>query len=123
MKLVMAQEMQNIDKLATEEYGIPGIVLMDQAAKAVADTVLREENFSDGSTGNIVILCGKGNNGGDGFGAARYLQNAGMQVEVFLINATLEDIKGDAAIEANMLCKAGISIKSITKEEALSAYS
>ena len=102
MKLVMAQEMQNIDKLATEEYGIPGIVLMDQAAKAVADTVLREENFSDGSTGKIVILCGKGNNGGDGFGAARYLQNAGMQVEVFLINATIEDIKGDAAIEANI---------------------
>lgn len=117
----MAKEMQNIDKLATEEYGIPGIVLMDQAAKAVADTVLRKENFSDGSTGKIVILCGKGNNGGDGFGAARYLQNAGMQVEVFLINATLEDIKGDAAIEANMLYKAGVSIKPVIKEESLSA--
>lgn len=120
MKLVTAAEMQNIDKLASENYGIPGIVLMDQAAKAVADVALRQENFSDNSNGKIVVFCGKGNNGGDGFGAARYLANAGLQTAVFLVNATFNDLQGDAALEADMLRKAGIPINSILTEEDLS---
>lgn len=119
MKLVTAQEMQVIDKQASQDYGIPGLLLMDQASKAVADTVLRQENFADGSARKIVVFCGKGNNGGDGFGAARYLYNAGLKVEVFLVNATLNDVKGDAAQEAAMLRKAGVEIKPLLRAEDL----
>lgn len=119
MKIVSAQEMQAIDKQASQEYGVPGLLLMDQASKAVADVVLRKENFVDGGTGKVVVFCGKGNNGGDGFGAARYLHNAGLRVEVFLVNATLNDVKGDAAQEAEMLRKAGVEIKLLLRAEDL----
>ena len=113
MKLVTAEEMRSMDKAAMETYAVPGIVLMDQAAKAVADTVLRQENFSEGSTGRVVIFCGKGNNGGDGFGAARYLQAAGVEVTVYLLDAKVDNLVGDAALEAQMLSRSGGVIKSV----------
>lgn len=119
MKLVSAQEMQNIDKLANQDYGIPGLLLMDQAAKVVADAAMRKEYYPAGSRGKVIIFCGKGNNGGDGFGAARYLQGFGKNVEVFLVNATLNDLRGDAAVEANMLRKLGVDIKLLLREEDL----
>jgi len=114
MKIVTAGEMQDIDKLAINQYGIPGIVLMDQASKAVADAVLKKI-----TTGKVVVFCGKGNNGGDGFGAARYLYNAGCQVSVFLVNATLSSLKGDAALEADMLIRAGAAVNCLLAEEEL----
>lgn len=119
IKLVTAQEMQNLDKQACEEYEIPGLILMDQAAKAVADAALQQLQTIEGKIPKVVIFCGKGNNGGDGFGAARYLYNAGVKVEVFLVNATLNDIKGDAAQEVAMLRKAGVDVKLLLREEDL----
>ena len=70
MKLVTAQEMKEIDKLAIEKYGVPGLVLMDAAAKQVAD-VVADQLAKKSTLGKVVVLCGGGNNGGDGFGAAR----------------------------------------------------
>lgn len=119
MKIVTAAEMQDIDKLASNQYGVPGILLMDQASKAVADVVLHKENFKDVGNGKIIVFCGKGNNGGDGFGAARYLYNAGLEVTVFLVNATVTSLKGDAAAEADMLVRAGVDIKCLQSENDL----
>ena len=73
MKILTADEMRTVDRMTTERYGIASIDLMRNAGAAVARFVLRE--FSDCS--HIVVLCGKGNNGGDGFVAARELAAAG----------------------------------------------
>ena len=80
MKLVTAKEMQNLDRLAVEEYAIPGIVLMENASKAVADTAV--EMLRNNGGDSVIVVCGKGNNGGDGFGAARWLANYGYAVTV-----------------------------------------
>lgn len=117
MKVVTAAEMKNIDKLAAERFSIPGIVLMDQAAKAIADVVFEHLRNTSGSDKRVAVFCGKGNNGGDGFGAARFLLNYGVKVSVYLVNATLDKINGDAALEAAMLQKAGVEIIPILTEE------
>ena len=123
MKLVTATEMKEIDRLATEKYGVPGIVLMDAAAKQVADAVtkLLSEGANVGVASNaapkVVILCGGGNNGGDGFGTARWLISYGVSVKVFLIGSTVEKIGGDAAAELAMLQAAGVAVKVIEKDE------
>ena len=115
MKLVTAQEMKEIDNLAQAEYAVPGILLMDQAAKSVADVVAGELEETVGV--RAVIFCGGGNNGGDGFGAARWLSSYGMQVKVFLIGKELNDISGDAAQELKMYTVAGGAVEVLHSEE------
>ena len=78
MRHVTRREMQEIDRLATEEHGIPVDVLMENAGRAVADAV--EERASKACP--VVAVCGRGNNGGDGFVAARLLAERGFEVEV-----------------------------------------
>lgn len=129
MKLVTAQEMKEIDKLAMTKYGVPGLVLMDTAAKQVADvvmellrkSVLAQRVVDKGASGyaqfKVVIFCGGGNNGGDGFGAARWLASYGIAVKIFLVGTTLEKITGDAASELAMLKAAGLGVQLLTKEE------
>lgn len=78
MRSVTREEMQELDRRAQTEFGIPAERLMENAGRAVADVVLRR------TTGPIVVICGKGNNGGDGFVAARYLAPAGRAVSVYV---------------------------------------
>lgn len=112
MKLVTAKEMKEIDNLAQSEYAVPGIVLMDQAAKAVADVIMDEIKDSV----KVAIFCGSGNNGGDGFGIARWLRNYGVAVHVLLVGNT-ENISGDAAIEMQMYLADGGIVNTIISEE------
>lgn len=115
MKLVTAQEMKELDTKAQAEYAVPGIVLMDNAAQAAADAVNDALEELDGES--AVILCGCGNNGGDGFGAARWLQNYGAKVRVFVVGTALENIKGDAALELAMLQKTGVEPELLQSED------
>lgn len=92
MKIVTAAEMREIDRVTTERYGVPSLTLMENAGKAVADFVCTHYPRAS----RIAIVCGKGNNGGDGFVAARHLHHAGKVVEVLLL-ASARDLKGDAA--------------------------
>lgn len=105
MRLVTAQEMRNIDKKAMEEFSVNGLVLMEHASKAVADVIKNIAAKNDWE--KVVVVCGKGNNGGDGLGAARWLAAYGMKVQVLLVNAAEEDLHGDAAAELAMFKKAG----------------
>jgi NAD(P)H-hydrate epimerase len=73
-------QLREIDRLAVERYKIPGVVLMENAARAVADTAMQML----GSPGDVLIVCGGGNNGGDGLAAARHLHNRGCSVRIFL---------------------------------------
>jgi len=92
MKIVTAAEMREIDRATSERFGIPSLTLMENAGTAVADFVLRRY-FGAESVG---VICGKGNNGGDGFVAARRLHEAGMQVSILLL-ADPGELRGDAA--------------------------
>lgn len=86
--------MREIDRLTTERYGTPWLVLMENAASAVVRVVVSA--FSGDVAGkNILVLCGRGNNGGDGAGTARLLAHAGANVRAILF-ADIEDTHGDA---------------------------
>ncbi len=75
-------QVREIDRRAIEEYGIPGVVLMENAGRGCAELLMRLNPNRLPTT----ILCGPGNNGGDGFVIARHLDNAGWPVEIFLID-------------------------------------
>jgi ADP-dependent NAD(P)H-hydrate dehydratase / NAD(P)H-hydrate epimerase len=92
MKIVSAEEMRAIDRSTSEHFGVPSLALMENAGAAVADYVLSHH----ASAARIVVFCGKGNNGGDGFVAARRLHQQGKKVQVILL-ADPGDLRGDAA--------------------------
>lgn len=120
MKIVTAQEMKEIDKLASERYGVPGLVLMDAASKQVADTVVRMLAKNKSLSRKIVVFCGGGNNGGDGFGAARWLASYGYEVRVYLVGTTivkLTESAGDAASELAMYRAAGDRVEELVSDE------
>ncbi len=92
MKITTADEMRAIDSRTYDQYHVPSLTLMENAGTAVADTAL-----ADYPEARIVtIVCGKGNNGGDGFVAARKLHKAGKNVHILLL-ADRADVRGDAA--------------------------
>jgi hydroxyethylthiazole kinase-like uncharacterized protein yjeF len=92
MKIVTTAEMQAIDRATSERFGVPSLALMENAGSAVARFVLSEYPQAE----RIGILCGKGNNGGDGFVTARKLVEAGRGVRVLLL-ADPAELRGDAA--------------------------
>lgn len=114
LKLVSVDEMRQLDRRASEEFGISPLILMEHAGTGVAD--LAEKNFKSKS---ILVVAGRGNNGGDGFVAARHLVNRGYDVKVFLSDAESE-IKGEAA--ANLHCLKAMKVPltcDITRIESL----
>ena len=94
MKALTAAEIREVDRLTTERFGIPSLQLMEAAGKHVADAVLRE--VANSPHQRITLLCGKGNNGGDGLVAARLLKATHLDPRVCLF-AKREDLQGDAA--------------------------
>src|ERR1700678_2266356 len=107
MKIVSAEEMRAIDRATSERFGVPSLTLMENAGAAVADYVLAHY----ATAGNIVVFCGKGNNGGDGFVAARRLYEKGKQVQVILL-ADPADLRGDAAAMFGKLPSPAIAVRS-----------
>jgi ADP-dependent NAD(P)H-hydrate dehydratase / NAD(P)H-hydrate epimerase len=92
MKIVTAAEMREIDRLTTEQYGIPSLTLMENAGTAVAEFAQKHFDFQA-----VCVVCGKGNNGGDGFVAARKLHEAGKKVAVIVLAKSGDDLRFDAA--------------------------
>jgi len=95
MKVFTAEQMRAFDKAATEEYSIPSIVLMENAALRVVEFL--ELKFSPLRDKKIVILCGKGNNGGDGFAIARHVIASGCSC-IVLLTAASDDLCDDVQI-------------------------
>ncbi len=98
-------EAREIDVLAIEKYGIPGIVLMENAARGVVDCLERE-----GIDGPVTICCGKGNNGGDGFAIARHLAVRGKEPTIWVFGEP-DALIGDAAVNYRIVKKMGIPIR------------
>lgn len=86
MRYVTREEMQEIDRQAIEKFGIPVDTLMENAGRAVADAVAERAS----PAAPVVAVCGKGNNGGDGFVAARLLAERGFQVEVYALEKSYD---------------------------------
>ena len=116
MKVVSPSTMRTMDQTVINNYKIPGIVLMENAGREVALAVENLWNRQKCSISKkIVIFCGKGNNGGDGFVAARHLSNMGFDITVFLL-ANPNKIAGDAAVNFEIIKNMGIQIKIIDDE-------
>ncbi|MEN6457443.1 MAG: NAD(P)H-hydrate epimerase [Thermoguttaceae bacterium] len=94
-----------VDRLATEEYGFSGLVLMENAGRGVADVLCEL-----GIAGEVAICCGKGNNAGDGFVLARHLDLRGFRPRV-LLWAEPEELTGDAAANYRILAKTDVPIE------------
>src|ERR1700751_3907005 len=92
MKIVSAAEMREIDRSTSERFGVPSLTLMENAGTAVAEFV--REQFPQSR--RVGVVCGKGNNSGDGFVAARKLREAGREVFLLLL-ADPAELRGDAA--------------------------
>ena len=123
LKVVTAEEMRRIDGITIDRYGIAGAILMERAGLAVASKInklffqdannivgaIHELPLQKRGDLKIIVLCGGGNNGGDGLVTARILHNQGRDVEVFLA-ARPRDLKGDAKINYNAAKKFGVKI-------------
>jgi NAD(P)H-hydrate epimerase len=107
MKIVTVAEMRAIDRATTERFGIQSLTLMEDAGAAVADYVLAQH----AAARRVVVFCGKGNNGGDGFVAARRLHQQGRKVQVILL-ASPSDLRGDAALMFAKLPAAAMAVHS-----------
>lgn len=107
MKIVTAEEMRAIDRVTSERFGVPSLTLMENAGSAVAEYAMHRYATAE----KIAVLCGKGNNGGDGFVAARVLQEKGKTVQVMLL-ADPADLRGDAAAMFGKLPVEAIVVKS-----------
>ncbi|HXJ89533.1 MAG TPA: NAD(P)H-hydrate dehydratase [Candidatus Binatia bacterium] len=128
MKIVGAEEMREIDRVTSEKFGVHSLVLMENAGAAVAERVLAMLDESadtpaartgagaprtkaSGATLRILVICGKGNNGGDGFVVTRLLHEKGKSVEVVLL-ADPAELRGDAALMYGKLPKPAIIVRS-----------
>jgi NAD(P)H-hydrate epimerase len=104
MKILTASEMQRIDRLTTEKYGVPSLTLMENAGRSVVGFIAAR--FAPNIDSHIVILCGKGNNGGDGLVVARLLRAQGLRPRVLLF-ADPPALRGDAAVNYQRLLASG----------------
>jgi len=96
MEYITPEKMREIDRRTQEEFGIPATILMENAGRAVFQTAM--EMLSGKQEKKATVVCGRGNNGGDGFVAARHLMNNGIDVSIFLVVGARE-LRGEA--EAN----------------------
>lgn len=106
MRACTAEQMRSIDRRAVEEYGMPSLLLMENAGRAVAERAARR--LSPG--GRVTVLCGGGNNGGDGFVAARHLYNRGFEVACCLA-VPRERVRDDARANLELAERLGIPIR------------
>lgn len=105
MKILTAAQMREIDRLTSEQWGVPSLELMENAGSAVARFLA--ERYAPLANHNILVACGRGNNGGDGLVAARVLRNDGLKPRVLLLGDPAE-LRGDAAVNYARLCEAGV---------------
>jgi hydroxyethylthiazole kinase-like uncharacterized protein yjeF len=110
MRVLTSQQMRDADRRTTEEIGIPSLVLMENAGRQVVASM--EATFQDLSNLHVAILCGKGNNGGDGFVAARVLAERGIDISVFLVGVSA-DVRGDARVNLGALRALDIDVVEI----------
>ena len=115
MEILTGDQMRRIDRHTIEDLGIPGLQLMEAAGRGVADALL--EDFPSAAAVGVLILCGKGNNGGDGLVVARHLSRCGV-VPLVLLLAHGDDLTGDAAVNLERARESGLEVREVPDETA-----
>lgn len=103
------EQVRRVDQIAIDDYGIPGMVLMENAGRGAVEALLA----FDPTLGPVAILCGKGNNAGDGFVIARHLEIRSVPVKVLLLSAP-DKLTGDARQNFEILTHAGVPITDLS---------
>src|SRR5262245_4615239 len=115
MRVLNSAQMREADRRTIEEIGIPSLVLMENAGRQVVAAI--EAVHGELLEGRVAVLCGRGNNGGDGFVVARTLIQRGVEVSVFLVGLVSE-VRGDARINLEILGRLGLTIVEIADSQA-----
>jgi len=115
MRVLNSAQMREADRRTIEEIGISSLVLMENAGRQVVAAM--ESMYSDLLERRIAVLCGRGNNGGDGFVVARTLVQRGADVSVFLIGR-VTDVRGDARTNLEILGRLGVTVVEIADSQA-----
>jgi NAD(P)H-hydrate epimerase len=110
MQTITVKKMQELEMMAEEKYGISALILMENAGRSIADAV---DQIYGKRYRKIILLCGKGNNGGDGFVAARHLHNRGYWVSVVLFGDP-DRLTADATVNFTIVKKMKIPLKIIS---------
>ncbi len=120
MKIVTAHQMSELDRVSIEEYGIPSVALMENAGRACTERILMifDDKGLSPQEASVAVVCGRGNNGGDGFVIARHLHNRGAYVEVFLLDEE-DNLSPDARIQAEILKKMDVEIRIVRDTEGV----
>jgi len=113
MRILNAAQMREADRYTIEEIGIPSLVLMENAGRQVVAAI--EASFEAALHGRVAVLCGRGNNGGDGFVVARTLHQRGVDVSVFVVGQ-VGDIKGEARVNLEILGRLGLTVVEVSDE-------
>lgn len=109
MRIGTSKIMNNIDKFCIETLGISGIVLMENAALKMVSSIDKDYD-------NVLVVCGTGNNGGDGMACARHFKAEGKEVKVFYVG-NIEKMSHDCKINYNILINMGVNVTKINSEE------
>src|SRR5579862_9407129 len=115
MRVLNAAQMREADRRTIDDIGIPSLVLMENAGRQAVAAM--EAMYADLGDRQVGVLCGRGNNGGDGFVVARTLAQRGVDVSVFLIGRVAE-VKGDARINLEILGRLGITVVEVADSQA-----
>src|SRR4051812_44911932 len=115
MRILNAAQMREADRYTIEEIGIPSLVLMENAGRQVVAAI--EATYESALEGRVAVLCGRGNNGGDGFVVARTLLQRGIDTAVFVVGAVM-DVRGDARTNLDILGRLGVTVVEINDEQS-----
>ncbi len=120
MRILTAAQMREADRYTIEEIGLPSLVLMENAGRQVVAAV--ESAFPDLDERQVAVLCGRGNNGGDGFVVARTMRQREIDVTVFVLGP-LAEVRGDARVNLEILGRLGLPVVEIAGEQQWELHS
>jgi len=114
MRVLNTQQMREADRQTIDDIGIPSVVLMENAGRQAVAAM--EAAFDDLASSKVGVLCGRGNNGGDGFVVARTLAQRGIEAAVYLLGS-VADVRGDARTHLEILGRVGVTVVEVTNAQ------
>src|SRR3954468_20263745 len=115
MRVLNTAQMREADRRTIEDIGIPSLVLMENTGRQTVAAM--EAMYGDLQERQVAVLCGRGNNGGDGFVVARTLVQRGVDVSVFVLGL-IGDVRGDARVNLDILGRLGVTVVEISDGQA-----
>src|SRR5512145_2952412 len=120
MKVASGRQMADLDKITVEKYGIPALLLMENAGRSCVERIFHilEDKVGAPEEASVAVVCGRGNNGGDGMVIARHLHNRGVNVEVFILSEE-DRLSADAQAQHEILKKLDVERRVIRDAEGV----